>query len=126
MNGARKKLWLWTPGERLWLLRRRHALPRPAFAALLGVCATTLWRLETDQRALGRHAATHVPPAPRALNRGDLCALARWRSGAGLRETAAAMGCSHVTYLAAEEIGMETVVEHWRARGFRFPQRLRR
>lgn len=55
-------------------------------------------------------------------NVGDYCALARRRSGMGLRETAAAAAVSRQTVLNWEDRGDEKMVQFWRDKGYRFPR----
>lgn len=51
---------------------------------------------------------------------GELCALARRRSGMRLTDVESELGMSRPTYLAAEAGGRAEVVAFWRERGYRF------
>ena len=82
------------------------------------------WRVEHD-RGLERDnaAVTHAAgfgDGPREPTAGELCALARKRSGTTLRDIRAALGISKPTYLASEAAGELRVLSYWRARGFQF------
>jgi hypothetical protein len=76
------------------------------------------WRMET-----GNYVITlvyRIPPSPVATTIGDLCALARRRSGLELRGVARIMGVSHVTVLKREENSDPRLAVAWRGRGWRF------
>lgn len=54
---------------------------------------------------------------------GELCRIARRRSGELLVDVYDAVGYSRPYYLRLERAGDPRVVAHWEGRGFRFPER---
>jgi hypothetical protein len=64
-------------------------------------------------------AATYEVSLPEPT-RGELCALARRRSGLRLPTIAADLGITHLTYLRWERTGQPGVVTYWTNRGFTF------
>lgn len=103
-----------TPAERLWLWRRLAGLTQAAAAGRLRV------PLRSYQRAEAGNTGCIAPPRAPRPSPGDLCALARRRSGLSLREAARRLGVSHVTLLAREGRGDQQLVLAWESLGFRF------
>lgn len=110
-------LWIWTPGERLWLARRASGESLGTFAARFRIGRNLYHKFEKDEIERRRLHVARPRPAE-----GDLAALARRRSGLGLAGTARAAGVSRVTVLAWEEACDPRIVNFWRKRGFRFPK----
>lgn len=138
MNDLARDLNRRTPGEELWLWRRRQlsASPRRTTgrpgsgmsqaeaAAHLGVPVTKYHDAETDKaperevRLLLALAGAETGSEP---SRGELCALARRRSGMTLLVAAQSVDVSRVTYLELERSGAPDVVDLWgRVSGFIF------
>ena len=113
-----RDLWRHTEGERVWLRRLAADMTAEDFAKASGVCRTTLWRFETDQKEVP--PGLPMPGAGCAGRLGHLCALARRRSGLGLQAIEKATGRSRPTVLALEKAGAPEMVAFWRSRGFRF------
>lgn len=106
-----------TPAEELWLWRRSKGLTQRQAAARLGVGRGRLSRAERDGVLEPPHAAWRPVSDPGTP---ALLALARRRSGLGLRGVADAAGISHRTLLAWERDGAEALVAWWERRGFTF------
>ena len=71
---------------------------------------------DRDVRALLAQANhDDTEPSP-----GEMCALARRRSGTPLGAVCISYGASRTTYLERERGGESSVVLHWRERGFIF------
>ena len=108
-----------TPGEKLWLARRRKGLSGAEAAARAGLGKNAWYDVEADRRpSPGLRAAgfrAYRPTLP------ELLALARRRAGCGLDDFAAYLGTSRPTALAWERAGAAAVRNFWRAEGFRFP-----
>jgi len=117
MNSTNKDLTDQTFGEQLWLWRRREGIKQVHAAARFGLGRTSYWLRETDQIEfeLPRWWRYGVEPSV-----GDLCALARRRTGLSLRRTAARMGISHVILLRREAASHPDLRAFWEGRGFRF------
>jgi hypothetical protein len=108
-----------SPGERLFIWRRRNRFTQAEAAARYHIHRETWLRAEADATTLPNppaRALVLAPTLPEALR------LARRRSGLGSREAATAASMSHPSLLAAERNGEEALVAFWHARGFRgFP-----
>jgi transcriptional regulator with XRE-family HTH domain len=116
MNITNKDLTDQTFGEQLWLWRRREGFKQTTAAARLGMGRTTYWKHETDQVEFELPRWWRDPPQ----TVGELCALARRRTGWSLRKTAAKVGVSHVILLRREACGHLDLRAFWEARGFQF------
>lgn len=104
-----------TIGEELWIRRRWHGRTQAEAAKTYGVSERRYNLWETDREApTGWQVHKLVP------NHGDLCALARRRSGKDLRRLAKSMKVSHVTVLVWEKSGDGRLVELWKKRGYTF------
>lgn len=102
--------------ERLWLWRRRRGLTQMKASGLRGVGVVTYWREERAARPVSGFV-------PRVMPRtGDLCALARRRSGMSLLAASRGIGVSHPTLLKREKIGDPRLCLFWENKGFLFPQ----
>lgn len=114
-----------TEGERLWLWRvsqpepaggwPRRVMSQETAAARFGIRYGAYVALEKDRG----HAEVDVdPPTPTV---GQLCQLARRRSGEGPQIVARDMGVTRVTIWTWETIGSPRLVAYWHGRGFAFP-----
>ena len=104
-----------TAGEELWCRRRKAGLGQARAAKRLGVGRTTLQAAEADATTLKRAlAARFAPGLP------ELLALARQRSGWGLRGAARRAGISHVTLLLWEREADRRLIAFWTKNRFTF------
>jgi len=104
-----------TNGEAAWLHRMRHNKTQAEMAAELGMSERNYRRFESGEIDVPHDPICYRPTL------GELCALARRRHGLGLRATARAVGCAHVTLLAKEDRSDADLVAYWRGHGYRFP-----
>jgi DNA-binding XRE family transcriptional regulator len=100
-----------TPGEALWLWRRREIFTRRGAADWLGIPRATILALErgtggTDA-ALPRYVTGLRPTPPEALR------IARRRSSLGSREVATRLGVSRMTVWKWERAADERLVAFW-------------
>ncbi len=103
--------------EELWLWRKSRGATQRRAAEALGVGRNRLQAAERD----AAHALPDAPWRPiRAVPTPLLLALARRRSGLGLRGVAAAAGISHRTVILWERSGADPLVAWWERRGFTF------
>lgn len=122
----------------LWRLRRRATNGRllgrtgPAqsqaeAAAAIGLSLRAYSRLETGEAVVMdadqvRELIDYLGANGRLRpTRGELCMLARRRSGFQLSEIEVVLEVSRPIFHRRERAGDETVVAFWRSRGFRFP-----
>lgn len=98
-----------SPGERLWLVRRRAGSTLLAQAATYGVTEWQYGEWERDRRPDVPWARL----APNRLTAGEQCALARRRADLNLRRVAALTGLSHVTVLKHETLDKVTALHQW-------------
>lgn len=105
-----------TPGEALWLARRRAGRTLGEEAAARGCGRRQLLEAEQGRRAAprGHGGPVEGPTLPEALR------LARRRWGAALGGLATALGVSRVTVHAWERRGDARLVLFWRRQGMRF------
>lgn len=87
-----------TPGERLWLRRRREGTTQLAEGRSHNVTEWQYSEWEHDRR----QPVPYVGLYPRALTPGEQCALARRRGDVNLRRLSELTGLSHVTVLKHE------------------------
>jgi DNA-binding XRE family transcriptional regulator len=92
----------------------RLGLSVSAYAALELGYATAL-RADEVMSLIG-------PLGPLNPTVGELCVLARRRSGENVHQVTEAIGYSRVSYFRFERDGDPRVVSFWEDRGFRFPQ----
>jgi hypothetical protein len=111
-----------TQGEKLWLWRRSHAwgggsrgLTQFQAAVCWKMPVKRYWECETDRVTWVGGKFSCSPKV------GDLCALARRRSGLTLRKVARLLHISHVTVLAWEKYNEIKLVQGWKRMGWRFP-----
>lgn len=102
-----------TPGEELFLWRRRHRLNQAEAAKKLRTIFAAYKEAELDHGNLG--LIRHVSPSA-----GDLCRLARRRSGLELRAAAGEIGTSHRWLLHRERADDPRLVAWWVGRGYQF------
>lgn len=125
---AAECLWLWRHRQRATngrlLGRSGSAMNQTEAAAALGISTSSYCALEIgastslsadDVRAL---TAALGPLRP---NAGELCLLARRRSGVSLRDVVADVGVSRPWYLKLEREGDPSVIAFWEARSYDFP-----
>lgn len=127
-----------TPAEALWLWRHRQraadgrvlgrsgsAMSQDEAARALGITVKTYRTLElggsaslsaVDVRAM---SAALGPLRPTV---GELCVIARRRSGMSLSAVVELSGVSRPWYLRLERNGDPSVVEMWESKGFKFPR----
>lgn len=123
--------------ERLFLWRHRQpcakgsaigrsggSMTQAEAARLLNVSQVTYSKLENDLRTL--MSVNDIEPFLCAINHlnptvGELCFIARRRSGNLLSTIEQEVQCSRPHYLAAERSGDRLAVSYWQGRGFRFP-----
>lgn len=106
-----------TPAEELWLSRRAIGRTQAGQAAWLGVSRSTLQAAERNGPVPCLTGLWRPIQAPGA---NLLLALARRRSGLGLRGVARAVGVCHVTVFNWESNGDQRLIDFWARRGFRF------
>lgn len=142
----RFNLGLLSPGEKLFIWRHRQlaasgrtigrngaAMNQSEAAASLGLTTALYAKLEIGQKIklsgdvedlldvageLGQKLRPAVELKP---TRGELCFLARRRSGTLLMTLERALGVSRPRYLELERAGNDAIVEYWSNRGYRFP-----
>lgn len=104
-----------TPGERLWVWRRREGMRSEVLAKRLGVGPKVITAWERGERGEDVPDVTLEEP----LRIGEQLALVRRRKGWSIRITAMKMGTSHVTIIRLERGGgdVEGAVEFWRKEG---------
>jgi transcriptional regulator with XRE-family HTH domain len=93
-------------------------------AAALGISRATYTRLEDGgSPRLSAQAAKTLLTAlgPLRPTTGELCFIARRRSGLYLSEVESRVGVSRPRYHELERAGEETIVAFWEDRGFKFP-----
>jgi len=98
-----------TPGERLWLARRRDGTTMLEQAATFNVTEWQYGEWERDRR----ENVPWVAVIPRVLSPGEQCALARRRADVNLRRLAQLAGLSHVTILKHENATKATPLWSW-------------
>lgn len=99
-----------TPGERLWLMRRRCGATMADHAeTVYGVTEWQYGEWEHDRRA----NVPWVAVTPKQLTPGEQCALARRRADLNLRRLAKLTGLSHVTVLKHERATKPTSLWDW-------------
>ncbi len=103
-----------SPGERWWLRRRRNGFTQEQMAQKLYISEKAYNMIETDRSRAKRRAPSGL------WNPGDLCMLARRRSGMCLRTTAANFGISHTELLTRERESDPRLVEAWKSLKYRF------
>lgn len=125
-----------TPGEELWLWRRRQVSPSGRSRSRVGSGLSQAEAAQMLGMATQRYHDAEAGSLPERdirtiladLNNGDhheptiaeLCALARRRAKWTLRQAQDALGFSRVTFLERERVGDSSVVRLWRNAGFRF------
>lgn len=112
-----KDLTIRSAAEELWLARKAIGRTQAVQAAWLGVSRSTLQASERDgpvPSLSGLWKPISTPETPLLL------ALARRRSGLGLRGAARAVGVCHVTVFNWENQGDQRLIDFWARRGFRF------
>lgn len=110
-----------TAGESLWLWRTRQGWSQKAAARYLRLSRIPLVQMELDRRDLlpmsvlgtAMSGSTHISV-------GEMCRLARRRSGVDLRRVAKRAGVSHMTVLKWERTCNPRLRTYWRGRGFTF------
>lgn len=110
-----------TAGERLWLARKAAGLTQVKAAKRAGVGENAYAGAEKDLNAAVRGPVPGIP-AVRRPTMAQMLALARRRSGLGLRGLAKAGSVTKVTVLAWERAGRPELVRFWEKRGFTFPR----
>lgn len=126
-----------TAAEDLWLWRHRQltttgrvlgkcgaAMGQVEAAAHLGLSISAYSTLEQGRQTLlsaDEARALAEVLGPLSPDRGELCVLARRRSGENLAAVTEAAGVTRPTYLRAERDGEPRIVALWEERGFRFP-----
>ncbi|MDE2021160.1 MAG: hypothetical protein KGJ13_12560, partial [Patescibacteria group bacterium] len=121
-----------THGERLFLWRRAQRAPvggtlgrdgaglsRAEAAAAVGATLEDWDRCEigaVPNRRLLKLLGDQPPPAV-----GELCRIARRRSGVPLAEIEATMGVARPTLHRMERVGYPRLIAYWQERGYRFP-----
>jgi len=121
-----ERLWLWRhrhPGAHA-TGKRKHALTQREAAARFGLRIAAYLQLENGERTrLNADEIARLQPAlvELAPTTGELCFLARRRSGRTLNELEVALLVSRPTLLGLERAGDPRVVWFWREVGFRFP-----
>jgi len=121
-----------TPGEELWLWRRRQVSPwgrtrsrigsgmsQEEAAARFGMTLQRYHDAEADRLA-ERDIRTILAEigVQREMTLAERTALARRRSRWPLKRTVDDLGMSRVTYLEREKAGHESIVQFWEGRGF--------
>lgn len=116
MHAMNKNLRKLTPGEILWCNRRAKGWTQTQAASWLDI------PLKTYQRAERGECYLHSSLIKKwiAYPTGVVCALARRRSGLGMRGAAALLGLSHTTMLKMETESDPALCKLWRRQGFRF------
>lgn len=126
-----------SPAERLWTWRHRQktetgrlfgrsgsAMNQAEAAAKLGIGLPAYRSLELGgSTALSAEDVVALIEALGPLNptTGELCFLARRRSGETLTEVLESVGVSRMTFLKLERAGDPSLVRFWESRGYRFP-----
>ena len=128
-----EELWLWRHRQQsdagAARGRRAGSMGLPEAAERLGINASQLQKLEHGDAVLvnadelsemidweiWQEIDEHEPGL------GELCFLARRRSGTPIKDAAAALGVTTTTYAKWEMEGDERVVYLWFKRGYRFP-----
>lgn len=129
-----------SPAERLFLWRHRQpsttrpsptgrggsAMTQREAAKLLGVSLAAYNKLENELRTL--LSVADVEPLLVAINHlvptdGELCLLARRRSGRVLSQIEVESRICRPRFLDLERRGDDAIIGFWRARGFVFPPR---
>lgn len=133
-----------TQAELLWLWRRRqlskHSKRKPTrqstvrrmgrmmtreeASEALGVSENAYARLEVGDALLSSDEKSRVRGALAAMAGvvvGELCAVARRRSGGGLRAAEEALGVSRPKMQEMERCGDPRLVRYWESKGFGFP-----
>lgn len=111
--------------ERLFVWRHRRSEPGKIAAAIeLGLPVRRYAQLETGE--LTRLTLDQLPAVARAISdveptRGELCFLARRRSGLTLKIIENELDVSRPTFYEMERSGHAAVVRYWENRGFVFP-----
>jgi transcriptional regulator with XRE-family HTH domain len=121
---ARTNLARISKGESLWLWRRRHNLTQAQAAERYGVSCDTMNRAEYDMGGdkllAGLDFKAIDPTMP------ELLRLARrrcWCAGISAHRIAEWTGRSRPTLLSAERREAPWLIDFWRKRGFRFPEK---
>lgn len=112
-----KDLTVRSAAEELWLARKAIGRTQAGQAAWLGVSRSALQGAELGRPTPclnGLWKPIQAPETPLLL------ALARRRSGLGLRGAARLMGVSHVSVFKWEMSGDQRLIDFWARRGFRF------
>jgi len=129
---AAERLWTWRHRQRTIVVRARRGRAgagpgQGEVAARLGISTGAYAKLEAGRSTL--LDADEVESLVGALGAlrpsvGELCRIARRRSGMTLAEIAAEapFAASKPTFLAKEESGAAEIVGFWEERGYRFPR----
>ncbi len=116
-----KDLTDWTVAEALWALRHRLGMTQEEAARRIArTCLDHYIHMEHGRRALSPTAKAAVGRPSGTASAALLLALARRRSGYGLRGTADRAKVSHRTVLSWERAADPRLVAFWAGRGYRF------
>lgn len=103
-----------TPGELVWLTRKRAGLTQREMARATTRSEHTIRAYERDE--IRPRNAGAIDLGGKALTKAECCRVARRRAGLSLRALAATLRTSHVTLLKRERAG--GLVSYWDKRGW--------
>jgi hypothetical protein len=130
-----EKLWIWRhrqlsqlsrrkPTRQSTVLRDGRRMTRAEAAEILGLTETVYAQLEigdallsSEERAAVRARLVAMGP-PTA---GELCTIARRRSGGGLRAVEGVLGVSRPKMMEMERCGAAPLIRYWETHGYTFP-----